>query len=81
MKVLVAGIAAGRVRIIMDGRTVRLSDDSISASRKEISFSVPYEGGDHWVRAEVRAPDGALLMLGNPIFLRSSRKAIVELSD
>jgi hypothetical protein len=34
-----------------------------------MTFEVAGDGQAHWLRADVRGPDGKLWLLGNPIYL------------
>ncbi len=39
---------------------------------REPRFEIAADGRAHWVRVNVRAPDGRLLMIGNPIYLAAA---------
>ena len=68
----VANAAGGRVEIVGDGRPLNPDiDPDLSSGEQTLRFSVQADRGRHWVRANVRGPDGGLWLIGNPIYLES----------
>ncbi len=60
-EVLLSGLSDGRVEAIRDGEVV--------AETTGDGFELIADGAAHWVRVNIRAADGRLLMIGNPIYL------------
>lgn len=68
--VQVVGGQGSTVEIIHNGKTERLVADPAVGSYEETKrFEVVVDGGRHWYRVNLRAPDGTLLVLTNPIYL------------
>jgi hypothetical protein len=66
----VAHAAGASIRLVMDAREVDLlRDAAIDGDDATRSFAWPSDGKRHWIRAEVRAANGHLILLGNPIYL------------
>jgi len=64
------GLDGAHAQIIVDGKEyVPTGDLSIHSAEQALSFEWPSDGGRHWMRANVRAADGALLIVGNPVYL------------
>jgi hypothetical protein len=56
--------------IIQDGQTTTLIDKSASGKPDETrEFDYVSDGKRHWLRVNVRSAEGALLIVGNPIYL------------
>jgi hypothetical protein len=56
--------------IIRDGGVAGLIDASpVQQGEETRAFNLRSDGGRHWVRVNVRASDGKLLVLGNPIYM------------
>jgi len=63
-------LAGAHVEVIVDGEAfVPKADLAIRASSQAVSFAWPSDGRRHWMRANVRGADGALLIVGNPVYL------------
>jgi hypothetical protein len=59
-----------KAELIIDGNVLPFGDHAAISSRHEIrQFVQVSDGKKHWIRANVRAQDGQLLILGNPIYL------------
>lgn len=59
-----------RAEIIVDGKVVEPKADlTIHGEEQVLSFDWPSDGQRHWMRANVHAVDGTLLIVGNPIYL------------
>ena len=68
----VTAVAGGEVEVILDGaRTPLLEDPRINAPTKTFEFSWRCDGGRHWLRINVRDPNGRLALVGNPVYLRA----------
>ena len=68
----VAAVASvgGRVEVILDGQPHAIAEDlRITQPRQRLQFAWPADGRRHWLRVNVRGPDGRLWLLGNPIYL------------
>jgi hypothetical protein len=56
--------------VIEDGAVTTLLPATPAASEEQTStFTLIADGGRHWVRINIRAPSGKLLLAGNPIYL------------
>ncbi|WP_263368322.1 CehA/McbA family metallohydrolase [Edaphobacter bradus] len=64
------GLEGAHAEVIRDGEVTTLLDASVVKEHTETrEFDYEADGKRHWVRVNVRAADGALLILGNPIYL------------
>jgi hypothetical protein len=62
--------AGGRVEIVSDGKVAHLLPDAAVAGNDETKhFDISGDGQRHWYRVNVRAADGSLLALTNPIYV------------
>ena len=65
----IAGVSDGQVEIVLGrtggGRTVHL----VPIDDPSITVDLDPPGGGGWVRANIRRPDGSLLMISNPVYL------------
>ncbi|MFZ0268867.1 CehA/McbA family metallohydrolase [Caulobacter sp.] len=66
--VQVAGVTDGRVEVVRDGKVAAV-DLIATADPQARLFKIVSTGRRGWVRVNVRAVDGRLLMIGNPIYL------------
>ncbi len=63
-------VAGAHARLIVDGNvSPLLKEMPIGSGHAEQEFSYTSDGKRHWLRVEVRDPDGALLLMGNPIYI------------
>ena len=60
--------AGGSLSISGNGPKPKLAGKSFSDD-ETLSFEVASDGQAHWLRVDVRGPDGKLWLLGNPIYL------------
>lgn len=67
----VQGAQDGMVRLIEDGRT--LAERRLSSADETPVFNLVSDGARHWLRVDVRGPDGKLWLLGNPVYLNPAR--------
>lgn len=67
----VLGAADGLVRVIEDSRIV--AERRLSSADETPVFNLLGDGARHWLRVEIRGPDGKLWLLGNPVYLNPSR--------
>jgi len=66
----VKALAGARVEIIVDGKAFQPKASlAIQDAEQMLSFDWPSDGRRHWMRANVRAADGTLLVVGNPVYL------------
>lgn len=64
-------VAGARVVVWLDGRQVQLlSDAAIASGEQTLRFDWQGDGRAHWLRVDVRGPDGKLWLIGNPVYLR-----------
>jgi hypothetical protein len=63
----VLGAAGAQVRVIEDGRTLAVRQ--LSGADETPVFNLVSDGARHWLRVDVRGPDGKLWLLGNPVYL------------
>ena len=72
--VRVAGVVDGRIEVIRDGRPVVVGvEEPIRSGDETRGFKLVLADKASWVRVNVRAADGRLLIVGNPIYLRAER--------
>ena len=65
-----AALVGAHVEVIQDGRLTDLLDAAPIKLADEIrEFTYQSDGGKHWIRVNVRSEAGALLILGNPVYL------------
>lgn len=71
----VAHSAEGRVGIVVDGKPYipRGPGMMVKGDDAILPFAWRSDGGRHWLRAEVRGPDGKLWLLGNPVYINFKR--------
>ncbi len=58
--------------LVGDGPKPKLADASLPGDDETRSFEVASDGRRHWLRIDVRGPDGRLWLLGNPIYLNAA---------
>ena len=64
------GLEDAHAEVIRDGEATTLLDGSVVKGATESrEFEYKSDGKRHWIRVNVRAADGALLILGNPVYL------------
>ena len=69
----VTAVSGGEIEVILDGaHTPLLKDPHINAATKSFEFSWRGDGGRHWLRIDVRDPNGHLAIVGNPVYLRAN---------
>ena len=66
--VRVTHAAGASLSISGNGPKPKLAGQSFS-DNETVSFEVASDGQPHWLRIDVRGPDGKLWLLGNPIYL------------
>jgi hypothetical protein len=65
----VTGASGFTLRWLLDGKAIpALPPQSLSSDAADETASWTSDGQRHWLRAEIRRPDGTLQLLGNPIF-------------
>jgi hypothetical protein len=70
-RVEVQGVSSGWIEVLEDGETISGPDDpSVTRGQGERSFTLVADDARHWVRINVRDPDGRLILIGNPIYLK-----------
>jgi hypothetical protein len=67
----VLGAEDGLVRVVEDGRT--LAERRLSSADETPVFNLVSDGARHWLRVDVRGPDGKLWLIGNPVYLNPAR--------
>jgi len=67
----VAHAAGGSLGLVGDGPKPKLADAALAGDDETRSFELSGDGRRHWLRVEVRGPDGKLWLLGNPIYLNA----------
>jgi hypothetical protein len=63
--------AGGSLALAGDGPKPKLADPRLGGDDATIAFEVAGDGARHWLRVDVRGPDGKLWLLGNPIYLNA----------
>jgi hypothetical protein len=68
----VAGAQGDKVDLIADGQPLpALPDPILRANDQTLDFTLPAAREIHWFRADVRAPDGRRILIGNPIYVET----------
>lgn len=64
-------VRGARVTLWLDGRdaTALLADAAIASDTHTLAFDWKGDGRAHWLRADVRGPDGTLWLIGNPVYI------------
>jgi len=63
-------LSGAHAELIVDGLVYRPNADLVLRDDDQaLSFEWPSDGGRHWLRANVRAADGTLLIVGNPVYI------------
>ncbi len=65
----VAAPAGSRLVLKLDGKPLPAWTAPLGVARERRDWTWTSDGARHWLRAEVRAPDDRLLLLGNPVYL------------
>ncbi|WP_298580767.1 CehA/McbA family metallohydrolase [uncultured Luteimonas sp.] len=66
----VSGAPGARVEVIVDGAVAPLlTDANVVGPDQRLAWRWRSDGGRHWLRVDVRAADGRLLLVGNPIYV------------
>lgn len=61
--------------MILDGEPTTLLDNSAAKQNNEIrNFDYQSDGRRHWLRVNIRSQSGALLIVGNPIYLNFPKR-------
>jgi hypothetical protein len=71
MTIRVTHAAGASLSLVGDGPKPKLADASLGGNDETRSFEVASDGRRHWLRVDVRGPDGKLWLLGNPIYLNA----------
>ncbi|HVI56817.1 MAG TPA: CehA/McbA family metallohydrolase [Luteibacter sp.] len=71
MRVVVHTAALGgqQLRVLDNGQPVDLAGRDVVPASGESAFDWKSDGKPHWLRVDVRSPEGKLLILGNPIYI------------
>lgn len=70
LNVRVVGAPGARIELIENGRVrATRSDGPLLGQDETRIFVIPAGPSRGWIRANIRGPDGRLLLLGNPIYL------------
>lgn len=65
-----AGVVGSHVDVVEDAHKTDLMSRSTIRQNKDVqTFSFTSDGQRHWLRVNVRSPQGRLLLVGNPIYL------------
>lgn len=72
VSVHVSHAAGGSLSVAGNGPKPKLADASLAGDDETRSFEVSGDGQRHWLRVDVRGPDGKLWLLGNPIYLNAA---------
>jgi len=63
-----AALEGQHVVVTVDGKPLASAEKPIPANG-EVSFDWTGDGKRHWLRVDVRSPQGKLLILGNPVYV------------
>jgi predicted metal-dependent phosphoesterase TrpH len=69
LEIHVARAAGGKAELHSDAGLVLPPALDVAGDDATLSVALRGDGKKHWVRVDVRGPDGALWLLGNPIYL------------
>lgn len=68
-------LAGDHAEIILDGQPTTLLDASAAKQNEETrNFDYQSDGKRHWLRVNIRSQSGALLIIGNPVYLNFSKR-------
>jgi hypothetical protein len=67
--VLTSALAGQQVRVLDNGMAVDLVGHDVVPPNGKLTFDWTSDGKPHWLRVDVRSPEGKLLILGNPIYI------------
>ncbi|MEO8115610.1 MAG: CehA/McbA family metallohydrolase, partial [Phenylobacterium sp.] len=71
MTIHVTNATSGNLSIVGDGPKPKLAAAALASAEETRSFDVTSDGRRHWLRVDVRGPDGRLWLLGNPIYFNT----------
>jgi hypothetical protein len=63
-----AAVQGQRVAVTVDGQPLASAARPIPADGR-VAFDWQSDGKPHWLRVDVRSPEGKLLLLGNPLYV------------
>ncbi|THD71121.1 MAG: PHP domain-containing protein [Phenylobacterium sp.] len=69
----VSHAAGGSLSLAGNAPKPKLADTALSSDDETRTFEVSGDGQHHWLRIDVRGPDGKLWLLGNPIYFNAVR--------
>lgn len=72
VSVHVTHAAGAALSVAGDGPKPKLADATLGGDDETKTFEVSGDGRRHWLRVDVRGPDGKLWLLGNPIYLNAA---------
>lgn len=67
--VLTSALAGQQVRVLDNGMPVDPAGHDVVPPNGKLAFDWTSDGKRHWLRVDVRSPEGKLLILGNPIYI------------
>lgn len=67
--VLTSALAGQQVRVLDNGMAVDLVGHDVVPPNGKLAFDWTSDGKPHWLRVDVRSPEGKLLILGNPVYI------------
>jgi hypothetical protein len=68
-------LAGDHPEMILDGQPTTLLDASPAKQNEETrTFDYQSDGKRHWLRVNIRSQDGAMLIVGNPIYLNFAKR-------
>jgi hypothetical protein len=62
-------LAGQKLMVTVDGKPFPLVTGDVLPVSGELSFDWSGDGDAHWLRVDVRSPEGKLLLLGNPVYV------------
>jgi hypothetical protein len=70
LHVHVSGAATGKISLIEDGKVLpKIKNASVVGKNYVMNAFWISDGRRHWIRPEVKGPDGDLWLLGNPVYI------------
>jgi hypothetical protein len=58
-----------QLRVLDNGKPIDLAGRDVIPPTGELTFDWTSDGKPHWLRVDVRSPQGKLLILGNPVYI------------
>mgnify|MGYP003945421433 CR=1 FL=1 len=64
-----AALVGQQLRVLDNGKPIDIAGHDAIPPSGELTFDWTSDGKPHWLRVDVRSPEGKLLILGNPVYI------------